>query len=348
MKSLGSIVATAARTACGLDAEQSAFALRTGLPALRPSPLAAPDGEPVVMGFDPTLDPYLVGAERAAALARVALHELAAKILPTTLRSLKLRVAIGAPEPLPGDSAAAAARTFGLTLKSALVELLGDVPVDVSASGAAGLAYALPDALGELARGAVDAVVAGGVHTDYDPATIGALEAQGRLFSPAQIDAVIPGEGAAFVLITKDDFARRANLPVLARILGCGTEEGGPTAIGEGSSFDARATASAIRKATRPLTDELKVGWMIGDLGVEQYRVRELYAALVRVHTVAGPPFVVESPAQRVGHLGAAAIPLAMVLAAFGFDRGFAPSPFALAVGGSDAGDRGAVLVSAP
>jgi 3-oxoacyl-[acyl-carrier-protein] synthase-1 len=49
-----------------------------------------------------------------------------------------------------------------------------------------------------------------------------------------------------------------------------------------------------------------------------------------------------------MGHLGAAAMPLHVILAAEAFRRGFAPHPYAVSIAGSDGGERAALLLSAP
>jgi 3-oxoacyl-[acyl-carrier-protein] synthase-1 len=348
MKSMGSIVAVAARTSVGLDALQTAFVLRTGMPALTSSPLASPEGEAVTMAYDATQDPFAIGEERAARVAGAALRELVGAIGVGPAKAMRLRLALAFPEPRLGSSKSAESRALAMAMRSVMLETFGEPHVEVAARGAAGLAYVLPDALDALAEGAVDAVVAGGVHSDYDPESIRVLAETGRLFSQENMDAVAPGEAAAFVLITRDDVAMRLGMPPLARIHAVASETGDMSPHDDGSSFDASALSSAMLAATSVMPEELKVGWLLGDLGFEHYRTREFYAALTRTTKVFGPPLVVESPAQRIGNLGAAAMPLALVVAALGFDRGFAPSPFALAFGGSDGGERGAILVGSP
>ena len=55
-----------------------------------------------------------------------------------------------------------------------------------------------------------------------------------------------------------------------------------------------------------------------------------------------------EEPAQRLGHLGAAAMPLHLALASEAYPRGFAPHSLALSIGGSDGGERAVVVIGAP
>ncbi len=344
MKSLGTIVAVGMRTGISLDALSTSLLLRTGVPAITGSPLAGPDDEPVSMAFDPTLDPYLVGEERAARLGAAAAFELAGS-LGQAARSLRARVALAFPEPRPEQKRHEVGQALATSFRGVLHETFGSPPVDLATRGPAGLAYCLPDALMELSAGRVEVVVAGGLHTDYDPETIHALATAGRLFSTENVDAVLPGEAAAFVLITRDDIARRLGLTPMARIHGIGTETNDEE---PGRAFESGAIAKAIRTATEELPDEIRVGWAVTHLGFEHAPVRELYSALTRTHKRFGPPLVVDSPAQRAGNLGAAALPVALGFMALAHRHGFAPAPFGLAIAGSDGGERAAVLVASP
>ena len=91
-----------------------------------------------------------------------------------------------------------------------------------------------------------------------------------------------------------------------------------------------------------------KTGKVLTDLTFETFRHFELQAAVTRTQRFFCAPQQVESPAQRLGYLGAAALPLHFALAAEAFAHGFAPHPLAVALAGSDGGERAAVLLSAP
>ena len=80
MKPLASLYAVGARTPFGSNAEETALRIRTGLPALTSAPLASPDGGAVTMGLDPVQDPYVVGEDRAARIAALALSEVSKRL----------------------------------------------------------------------------------------------------------------------------------------------------------------------------------------------------------------------------------------------------------------------------
>ena len=333
------------RTPMGLGAVDTSFLLRTGIPTLSAAPLADPEGEPVTMAFDRTLDPYLTGEERAARLGALALAEIVNRIGASAARTLRTRVALAFPEALPGVPKGDFGIVLASSFRDALRETFGAPEVEVESRGGAGLAYVLPAALAALAKGEVDAVLAGGVHSDYDPLRIASLAAQGRLFSPANTDAVVPGEAAAFVLVTRDDTALRLGCRPLSRIHAIASETRDVSIDDSGRSFESTAIANVVREATAELPPEIRIGWAVTDTGFEHARIRELYAALTRTHKRFGPPLVIDSPAQRLGHLGAAAMGLELGFMSLALQRGFAPCPFGLALAASDGGERGAMLI---
>jgi 3-oxoacyl-[acyl-carrier-protein] synthase-1 len=348
MRSLATVFAVGARTPLGPDATSSALLLRAATPALGLSAIDAGDGEPTTMAYDLTLDPFAVAEERGATLARLALADLVRALPPGQARSLKTRACVALPEPYPGQAQSEVGAVLSREVRAALGEILGQPEVDFVTRGSAGFAHLLPAALGALGRREVDAVVAGGVHTDYDPMAVRALAAMGRLFSPDAVDAVIPGESAAFVLIARPDYQSRLGLAPLCDIVGLASDKSDITPWSDTSAFDASTLAGVFRAAAADLPDELRIGWAYGDHGVEHYRVRELFAAITRCHKLFCEPMTIDSPPQRIGRTGAASLPLFLALAADAYRRGYAPTPIGLLFAGSDGGERGAILVSSP
>jgi len=317
---------------------------------MREAPLVGPDGEPITMCFLPTIDPFMVGAERLARLASPAIDEVFGALGPAA-RSLRVRLSLvldahlartGADGKTPAEGLAAA-------LGARACEHIGAIDIDVCARGAAGVGLSLPAVVEALASGSADLIVIGGVHTDYDPERIAALAAAGRLYSTDNLDALIPGESAAFVALTRADVAQRLGLRPRAELCAFATGHERARPDNEESAFAAMGLTAAIRSALGPLVElDLRAGWMLTDLGFETFRHYELQAALTRTQRYFGEPQHIDSPAQRLGHLDAAAMPLHFVLAAEGFARGFAPHPLAVSLAGSDAGERAVALLRAP
>jgi 3-oxoacyl-[acyl-carrier-protein] synthase-1 len=350
MKTLGSIVAASAITPIGLKSIDTAFSHRAGAAGVREAPLLDPEGEPITMCFVPVIDPLLAGPPRAVALAARALAELAEKLGPGA-RALRARLAIALDEHAgrkgPDGAVSAEAIAGGLLVHAR--ELLSDPRVEVSVRGAAGPGYLLPSLAESVASGAVDLAILGGVHTDYDPVRIDELATAGRLYRADRLDALIPGEAAAFVALMRPDAARRLGLAERAQLGPVATAHERARPDNDESAFTAMGLTSALRAALGPLADEgLRVGWALTDLTFETFRHFELQSAMTRAQRFFCEPQHVDSPAQRMGHLGAAAMPLHLALTAEAFPRGFAPSPRAISLAGSDGGERAVVVVAAP
>jgi 3-oxoacyl-[acyl-carrier-protein] synthase-1 len=329
------VVNVGARTAVGLDARQTGFLLRAGFPAMAEAPLANAEGEAITMAFVPTLDGRLIGPERLVALARAPFEEAT---LP--IRDLIAEVHVAIDEGCEEGELAA-------HLLQAMVErAMPAASVRVEPRGEAAPGASVPAAIRALAAHRIDAAVIGGVHSDHDPRAIAALEASGRLFSRDNLDARIPGEAAAFFVLMRAADAARRDLAPLARVLGAGTGQERARPDNDEPAYEALGMTAAVHQATAPLARGGRTaGWILTDLTSEMRRLYEWQSVFVRAQKVLGRPYLIESPAQRIGYLGAAAMPLFVAMAATAWRYGYAPSPIALATAGNDGGDRAALLL---
>lgn len=329
------VVRVGARTPVGLDARQTGFLLRAGYPAMAEAPLANEAGETITMAFLPTLDGRLVGPERLAALARAPFEEAC---LP--IRDLAAEVLVSIDE-----SCHDATTTVDL-LGSMVTRVMPAARVRVEPRGEAALGRWLPEAIRTLETRRAGAVVLGGVHSDYDPRAIAALSASGRLFSRENLDSRIPGEAAAFIVLMRAGDATRQGLSPMARIVGVGTGRERATPDNDVPAHEALGLTAAVRQATEPLAAGGRtVGWMLSDLTFEMWRQLEWQSVFMRVQGVLGRPYHGDSPAQRIGYLGAAALPLFVSMGATAWAHGYAPSPLLLATAGNDGGDRAALVL---
>jgi 3-oxoacyl-[acyl-carrier-protein] synthase-1 len=350
VNTLAVVVGVGARTAVGLTARHTAFLLRAGVAGFHETPLLDVNDEPVTIASVPVLDPRMVGVERVRLLAVAALDE----VLETLgdLRDLRIRIVLGLDEALgrrvpPALSQAdemASAMNAHATKRGAV-----SVVVEAVARGEAAAGLRITAACNELAANAVDVVLLGGAHSDYDPEIVQRLSSLGRLFGAGSINGVIPGESAAFVALTTPAFARKRDWLVRARLhaVGLGIEKAGPD--NDHPASEALGLTQAVRMATKALeADELRVGWMLTDMTAEFHRVLEWQAVLVRTQNVFGNPQWIDAHAHRLGRLGASALPLQIAIASTAWQHGFAPHGLALSMVGSDAGDRVATLWGAP
>jgi 3-oxoacyl-[acyl-carrier-protein] synthase-1 len=351
MRALAGIVSVGARTSVGLNAPQTCFLHRAGIAGMTEAALLDANDEPLTMCLQPTLDPLLVGPDRAVALAMPALTE-ALLPLSALFGSLRAKLVVCLDEHLAvrGADGWVAASSVMSALSSGMREQ-GVAPVaqEACARGPAALAFTIGDELAALANGTLDAVVVGGLHTDYDPPRLRALAAQERLYSPENLDAIMPGEAAAFAVLMRPDTARRCGLPVLGELNGLGTAFEKARPDNDEPAFEALGLTMALRKVGEILiAEKQKAGWVLTDLTFEMMRLNEWMSVWTRAASLLGEPNHVDSPAQRMGHFGAAAMPMHLVLAAEAWRRGYAPSKIALSFAGSDAGERAAMLLSDP
>ena len=79
--------------------------------------------------------------------------------------------------------------------------------------GRAGGLAAIGQAAETIRQGKAKFILAGGVDTYRDLYVLGTLDMEKRVKSSVHLDGFIPGEGAAFVLLTSADGAREAALP---------------------------------------------------------------------------------------------------------------------------------------
>jgi 3-oxoacyl-[acyl-carrier-protein] synthase-1 len=217
----------------------------------------------------------------------------------------------------------------------------------VIARGEGGGGAALAMACDSLERGHATMVILGGIHSDMDRAVIDRLVAQRRLITNENVDALTPGEMAAFVAICSTRHLARLGIPPLAAIGACATAT-------EPAHYDndlpmalARGLTHAMHQASAALVAaKLRAGWMISDVTHETWRLLEYQSVSVRAKDVFGEPCIIDTPAHRLGSLGAAAVPFFVLHAAEAWRAGFAPHPLALAFAGSDTGERTAVLMT--
>lgn len=328
------VVSVGAKTAVGLNARQTGFMVRAGYPGMSEAPLANAEGEPIAMAFVQSVDGALVGAERLAVLARAPFEEA---VIP--IRDLAAEVYVVIDEDQEDEP-------FAIRLLEAMVKrAMPAASVEVKATGPAGPGALIASAVRALESRRADVVVIGGVHSDYDPRAIAALEQSGRLFSRENLDSRIPGEAAAFFVLMRAGDARRQGLAALARIVGTGSGIERARLDNDVPAHEALGLTAAIRQATEPLAEGQTVGWILSDLTFEMWRQLEWQSVLMRVQEVLGNPYYADAPAQRIGYLGAAAVPLFVAVAAAGWQYGFAPAPLMVAMAGGDLGARTALVL---
>jgi 3-oxoacyl-[acyl-carrier-protein] synthase-1 len=339
-------------TSLGHSASETAFMYRAQGTGLRLSALVDPEsGAELLAGGLPTLEPRLVGVERALELGKLALEDLWTEG-GAALGGRKLRLWLCLDEWLTEPDERGAVPSAELTSelrKFARARFGEQLDVRVCAMGAAAPGRVLEDALTELAQGEVEGLILGGVHTDQSPARVRQLSAQQRLYAGENMDGVVLGDAAGFVTLFELAGARRAGVPTRARLMALGTGHDKARPDNHESAFEAAGLTLAVRRATEALrAQKLRLGWQINDLACEGYRLSEWISVMTRTQAIWEEPQVSDSPAQRLGNLGAATLPVQLALALEAWRRGYAPHQRLLCLAGSDDGFRVALQLEAP
>ncbi|HTV24728.1 MAG TPA: beta-ketoacyl synthase N-terminal-like domain-containing protein [Polyangiaceae bacterium] len=197
------------------------------------------------------------------------------------------------------------------------------LPLDIQplAWGRAAALGALQAAAQSLAARQVEWAIVGGVDTYLDLARLGALDAAGRLLGPRVMDGFIPGEGAAFLLLTCSRVARSHHIDAKVEVVGVGTASdpghlyGTEPARGEGLS-------EAIAALAQTLPSHAPIQHVYAGLNGENFGAKEWGVARIRHARRFAPGATIEHPADCHGDAGAATGALLMALAERALRRG--------------------------
>jgi 3-oxoacyl-[acyl-carrier-protein] synthase I len=264
-----------------------------------------------------------------------ALSQTLASCPSTAAQPLPLLLCI--PEPMPGKYDAFDER-FLKTLTD-----LAQCPIELAQSRffavgrSAGL-HALEHAFRLLEHTATEAVIIGAVDSYRDPLLISLLVQQERLLSPSNSVGFIPGEGALFMVVATQSWARQ-HLPVADGYIahpGLAEEPGHiysqAPLIGTGMTEAVKDAVAALPQGALALTH------LFSSLNGEPNQAKEIGLALIR-NNLSQSITKHLHPGDCFGDLGAVTSPLLMALAAK-----YSASP-SLVVSLSDFSARSAVVV---
>lgn len=340
------VVGVGARTCIGLNALQTSMGIRAEV--LRPvaTHFIDANGENVGMCCVGCIEPTLLGAERLVALARPAMLEATAtwQRLEKAKRGVAspLPLVIAVPEGVVEYSLARKTSRFLEALEVAVPGLIDHARYQEVVGGRAAGVQALGQALTLLAEGA-DAVLVGGVDSYFDPDRLDKLAEEYRLHGLDTENGFIPGEGAAFVLLSH---RRKSSASTrYASILGHAVELE-PRPYGSEEPCQALGMTVALRQATTAVGPQRRIGWQMTDVVDERHRVDEWQYAGLRMFKLFTDDVRHEQPLLTVGDIGAAAAALMMVEASVRWQTGCGIAELALLALHSDGAERGAILLA--
>jgi len=209
----------------------------------------------------------------------------------------------------------------------------------VIAEGRVGGVKALARARELLSRGRPHCIVAG-VDTYLNGATLAAYADRRRLLTAAHAHGFIPGEAAAAILLGPP---RRDARELHCVGVGFGTE---PAPVGSEAPLRADGLVEAIRAAFSDAGLGYEhLDFRIADVSGEQYGFKEAALALLRTMRVRKEQFTLWHPADCVGEVGAAIVPLVLGLALASMSKGYAPGAGALCHFANDDSQRASIVL---
>lgn len=319
-------------TAVGLSAAQTCAAIRAGIKRFSPIEAAVLDDDEPQIGARVSADPRLRASECEWLL------NLAAR----ALRECQLGPDVGLiwqlPEPHRGHPLS---MLDDAELLARLATLLGH-PLSqhsrVLRNGAAGVVEGLGLASDLIGEAKLERCVIGGADSLLRKPDLDRLAINQRL------QGLVPGEGAAFVLVARSA-PDSATERVTIRGLGLGYEQATVLA-GQRSVGDAFVSAfeSATQAASVP---ESEVAFVVSNHNGERYDAWESSHANARCYRTRRERLPVIWPAASTGEIGVAGGALALLVAAVALEQAYGAGPTAAIHVRSDSDLRGVAILAA-
>lgn len=340
------LTASSAWTAVGDDIEETCASIRAGIVRLREhdsyrSLSADGPGELLVTGKVDRLNPALVGTERLLDLLVPVMEDILRRADLSPFDCARVGLLIALPESDPVVDA--------WHLEDGFVDLLlrrlslGFGQTRILQHGSCGALELCTEANTLLAGGLVDACIIAGVDSYLSPDRLGPLDEAYRLKSSRNVDAFVPGEGAAALLFESALRISRREAWVLGRIMAVGVGDE-PNTMGGDRPSSGRGFCGALRAAF----GEEPIRHVLCDLNGESYRGFELGITRARLGEQLANVERWVFPALCIGDTGAATGPLMMAMAAEAFRRAYALAGDIVIGASSDGPRRAAVRMRRP
>ena len=336
-------------TPVGLNAAQTAASVRAGLDRFGETSIYDKRFQPFTMSIlpDDVLPPLAPELEKVMGLTsrQIRMLRLATPALQEAVAGVadvqRIPLYLGGAEPLenrPAPLAEPFLRQLGIQTEAAFDVANSKVFPDGRAAGL----VALKAAMDLLVSGKVEAVLVGGVDTFLDLYLLGTLDMEDRILGPGIMDGLIPGEGAAFLLLTTHHRAAALGTPALGALspVSLGFEAGHMYSEqpyrGDGlaGAFTGLFSAGGVAEPIRELYSAMNG---------EYHWAKELGVAFIRHNGYFDPSYGMHHPADCIGDTGAAAGIILTGMASTGICKGYRRGPV-LVTCSSDRGVRGAVV----
>lgn len=332
------ILAAGMVTAVGLDCASAAAAMRARLDGFRETRFIGAGGEWLI-GAPVPLPRNWIGEKRLAHLAAGAIVDVFSKA-PEAQADVALILCLpekGRPgRPIRDDGAFA-------RMMLDCAGLPPTIKAHIVAHGRPSGFVALDQARRMLAEGRAENVLVIGVDSYLTALSVAHYIAENRLLTPENANGFIPGEGAAALLCSRAGMLRLTGLGLSreeAFIYNRLGEDGLDRPLrGDGMT---RAYAQAMQVAN---VDLAHVEYRISDLIGEQFWFKQTALASLRLERGRSDFQDLWSPAENVGNVGAAVVPMMLGMALTAARKAYAPgSPVLIEASGDDGACGAAVL----
>lgn len=349
-ENLAAIVGMGMVTAVGLDAQQTAASVRAGIARFEETSIHDKRFEPLVMAVlpDDVLPPLNSDIESTVGLTSKQSRtlRLATSALKEATHNLpeieKMPLYLGVAQTLPDRP-----EPFQHGFLDQL-SLQADVGFNTAESvlfpiGRASGLFALSQAMNAVCTGKYTYAIVGGVDTYTDLYLLGTLDMQERISGSRVMDGFIPGEGAAFLVITTLDRARSDRLSPMALLTAVAQDhEEGHLYSDQPYMGDGLANALAQLFQNSGINEPIKD--VFTSMNGENHWAKEWGVAYIRNQAGFDPEHGFHHPADCIGDTGAASGIILTNLAVIGIMKRYFSSP-SLITCSSDYGQRAAVGV---
>jgi 3-oxoacyl-[acyl-carrier-protein] synthase-1 len=208
----------------------------------------------------------------------------------------------------------------------------------IIARGRVGVAVALLHARKLVYESGVPRVLIAGTDSLLVGETLSEFERQQRLLTSQNSNGFLPAEGASAVLVGRPSDTRS----LLIEGMGFAMEA---AHIGTEDALRADGLSAAIRSALADAGRQLhEIDFRVTDLSGEQYYFKEAALALSRTLKQPKEHFDLWHPAECVGELGSAILPIQIAVADAACRKQYAPGGSILIHAGTDEGHRAALV----
>lgn len=322
--------------AVGLSPQSAAAAMRAGISGFAELNHVDNRGEPIIGARVPGLDDRRTGRSRTAALLTQAFTGVEDH-LPQGLRlqDLPLVLCTGEPE------------RPGVQLRSMVADVEATLQVGLAREGSSHVGTGAVSGFQALVRASeilqdrrLPACLVAAADCLTDARTLQWLDASQRLKTSAQLDGLVPGEGAAVMLVSTEPLLPH---PLALRGLGFGVETAtvlnDQPLLGKGLTQAAR---TALAQASLDIRD---IAFRLSDIAGESYAFEEVALAQSRLTRVPRETQDLWLPGSSIGECGAVAAFAQFAWAEQAFARSYAPGPHALAHGSAAWGPRAVAVL---